>query len=85
MTKIEDHCVCCPREMGCLGQLCPNQNVEMHYCDICGDELSAYIVDDEEYCEDCVKEYLDGYFNELSIYEKLEMAEELKLISKMGD
>ena len=57
MVKIEDHCVGCPPEIGCLGSACPYRNVEVHYCDYCGDELDdeIYIVDGEEVCEDCLK------------------------------
>lgn len=59
MVKIENHCVGCPAEMGCLGSTCPHQNVEVHYCDECGDELDVfdgiYDVDGEELCESCLK------------------------------
>ncbi len=82
MVKIEDHCVGCPREIGCLGQLCPYQNVEVHYCDICGDESPEYMVEDKEYCESCAEDYVDGYFKGLTISEKMEIAEELKIIHK---
>ena len=49
MIKYEDECVGCPKEMGCLGNACPNRNVPHLYCDKCGDDC-------EELCEDCLKE-----------------------------
>ena len=57
VKRIENHCVGCPAEMGCLGSSCPHQNVEVHYCDKCGDELDAiYDVDGNELCESCLKQ-----------------------------
>lgn len=58
MIRIEDHCVGCPPERGCLGSICMYRNVEVHYCDHCEDELGdeIYIVDGEEVCEDCLKD-----------------------------
>lgn len=56
MIRYENNCVCCPSEMGCLGSWCPHRNVEVHYCDECGDELDdIYNVDGEELCEHCLK------------------------------
>lgn len=60
MIRIENQCVGCPPEMGCLGSTCPYQNVEVHYCDHCDVELyedeDIYVVDDAELCEHCLKE-----------------------------
>ena len=57
MIKIENNCVGCPPEMGCLGSNCPYMDVEVHYCDKCEEELDEiYNVDGEELCEDCLKE-----------------------------
>lgn len=57
MVKTEKRCVTC--ELPCLGASCPNRMVEVHYCDNCNYELSEgeiYEVDDEELCEECLKE-----------------------------
>lgn len=55
MLKIENHCVDCG--IHCLGDICPNRRVEVHYCDKCGCELEEiYEVEGEELCEDCLKE-----------------------------
>ena len=55
MIKYEDECVGCPPEMGCLGDGCPNRNVQRMYCDQCNDEVEEiYIFDDEELCRDCL-------------------------------
>lgn len=80
MIKIEDHCVDCPREIGCLGKTCPFQNIKVHYCDMCEEEESKYIIEDEEYCDICAKDYVAEYFRNLSMSEKMEMAEKLKII-----
>ena len=58
MRKIEDECVGCHSELGCLGNSCPYRNVVRFYCDRCGDETTLYEYDDEEICKDClVKEF----------------------------
>lgn len=69
MTVYEDQCVSCPPEMGCLGNSCPNLNVEVHRCDECKDYADC-IIDDEELCFQCAEKKLNNYFNELEISEK---------------
>lgn len=58
---IEDECVGCPPNMGCLGSSCPNKNVKRYYCDKCGgdfDPEELLVVDGEDICVDCIlKEY----------------------------
>lgn len=54
MVKYENECVGCPKELGCLGNTCPNRNVPHHYCDKCGDETDLYEFDDRELCGSCV-------------------------------
>jgi hypothetical protein len=58
MKEITNECVGCPSEMGCLGNSCPNRNVERYYCDVCGEELDdeIYEVDGEDLCIECLKE-----------------------------
>lgn len=59
MTKIENQCVGCPKNMGCLGSSCPNRNVEVVYCDICGCVIygnDIYDVKGQDVCEDCLKD-----------------------------
>lgn len=59
MIKVENECVGCPPEMGCIGEGCPHRNVPRYYCDHCGDELDPdefYVVDGEDLCEDCLKD-----------------------------
>lgn len=62
MRKIEDECVGCPPEMGCLGSGCPNRNVHRYYCDKCKREFEAeelFINEDEdELCTNC---FLSNY------------------------
>ncbi len=55
MVKYENECVCCPPEMGCLGDSCPNRNVMHLYCDKCKDDVEVlYDYDGEELCEECL-------------------------------
>lgn len=54
MKRIEDECVGCPPEIGCLGRSCPNRNVVHYYCDKCGDETTLYDYYGEEICEECL-------------------------------
>lgn len=59
MKKIENECVSCPPEMGCLGYSCPNRNVTRFYCDRCGEEETLYHYDSEEICADCLLKEFD--------------------------
>lgn len=57
---LENECVGCPPERGCLGDACPNRNVAHYYCDKCDAEVDSseelYEVDGEDLCECCLKE-----------------------------
>lgn len=47
---IEDGCVGCPPEIGCLGNGCPRKNIIVAECDECGDPYdtdSLYVYEDE--------------------------------------
>ena len=55
MIKCENECVGCPKEMGCMGDSCPNRNVKHLYCDKCGDDVEElYNFLGEELCEECL-------------------------------
>lgn len=55
MVRLEDECVGCPPEKGCLGSCCPHRNIMHLYCDDCGyDVEKLYKYDDEELCEECL-------------------------------
>lgn len=58
MKKIENHCRdCATPGYPCRGSTCPLVNVEVYYCDGCGDELDEiYEVDGDDLCEGCLKE-----------------------------
>ena len=59
MIKYVDMCVQCTAVgLPCQGSCCPNLNVPFLYCDRCKDRIDddAYEVDDEDLCEDCLKE-----------------------------
>ena len=55
MIKCENECVGCPKEIGCMGDSCPNRNVKHLYCDKCGDDCEElYNFLGEELCEECL-------------------------------
>lgn len=57
MERIENHCVGCPKEMGCMGSACPNREVKVTYCDCCGEQIDEiYDVNGQDLCEECLKE-----------------------------
>ena len=62
MIILEDECVNCPPELGCLGNCCPNRNVPHYICDKCNEEDVLYELDDRQLCADCL-------LNELEIVE----------------
>lgn len=65
MKKIESFCCSCATDgYPCLGKNCPNQNVDVYYCDVCGDAIDdgeVYESDGDELCEGCL---LDRYRKE---------------------
>lgn len=61
-VRIEDDCVGCPSDRGCLGSACPHKNVKVYTCDVCGeekDEDEMHDVDGVMVCDDCLIEYLE--------------------------
>lgn len=54
MKKIENECVGCPPEMGCLGKTCPYVDIPHYYCNRCGEEETLYHYDGEELCGYCL-------------------------------
>ena len=59
MKKIENECVCCPPEMGCLGSSCPHLNVVRYYCDECEEEADLYHYNGQELCINCIEKTLE--------------------------
>ena len=59
MVKNENHCCDCATDgYRCLGSSCPNRNVEVYYCDRCGDCIGdddVYEVDGEDLCDSCLR------------------------------
>ena len=72
MRIIENDCVGCPPELGCIAEACPYRNALHIYCDICGDD-AVYQIDDEELCEECAKKRILETFNNFGIYEQADM------------
>ena len=64
----ENECVGCPKEMGCLGDGCPNRNVPHYSCDECGEEFERedlWDVDGKMMCRDCLREYAEQYWDKV--------------------
>lgn len=59
MKKIENECINCPSEMGCVGDVCSYKNVARFYCDECGEEEILYYYEDEELCQNCLIKRFD--------------------------
>ena len=59
MKQIENECVGCPSEIGCLGNSCRYMNVVRYYCDKCGDETDLYHFEGQELCINCIEKLLD--------------------------
>ncbi len=69
MIKFENQCYGC--DIPCVGSSCSQLNVEVHYCDTCGEE-AIYSIDNEDFCYECLKDYLEQCFKDLSISEQCE-------------
>ena len=59
MKVIENECVGCPKEMGCINSACPYIDVPHFYCDKCGDETKLYYYNGDELCVNCLLENFD--------------------------
>ena len=59
MKKVENECVGCPPEMGCLGFACPYRNVVRFYCDNCKEENKLYYYENKELCGECLLDEFD--------------------------
>ena len=74
MKVLESHCVDCPREIGCIGKSCPLYEVEVYYCDECKADAD-FTVDGRDLCEECARDLMLEYFQELSTEEMLKAME----------
>ena len=59
MRRIENDCVGCPPELGCLGRSCPNRDIIHLYCDKCKEETTLYHYDGKELCMSCIIKTLE--------------------------
>lgn len=66
--RTENNCVDCG--LPCLGNSCPYRNVKVFNCDICGSGRAKYRMCGNDYCKECMEEFLKDEFNELTIMEK---------------
>ena len=56
MVTVQNECVGCPPNMGCLGEGCPYRHVVRTHCDKCGFEETLYEWDGDQLCLDCILE-----------------------------
>ena len=58
MILYENQCCdCATPAYPCRGESCPNRNVKVYVCDICGQETNTfYDYDGEQLCCDCLLE-----------------------------
>lgn len=54
MRIVENECVGCPPELGCLGNSCPKRRVVRFCCDSCYEEDELYYFDNKELCVSCI-------------------------------
>lgn len=60
MKIIENECVGCPPELGCMGSVCRYKNVPHYYCDWCKEEdIKLYDYNGWEICEECLLKEFD--------------------------
>lgn len=59
MRVLENDCVSCPPDLPCIGKNCRYQNIEVYYCDDCGEQKILYEFDGEQLCIDCIAKRLD--------------------------
>lgn len=71
MRKIENHCVDCG--LPCLGKSCPYTDVEVAYCDECGNDGAEYSIDDKDYCEECAGQMLNDEWEDMALEEKAKL------------
>ena len=67
LRVIEENCVGCPTELGCLGGACPYMHMHVDYCDECGDDGAEYKIDGIDMCETCAKDYLMDAFKDMTV------------------
>ena len=70
MIKIEDECVGCPTEMGCLGSNCKYSNVPHLICDECELETTLYHFNGRQLCIDCIIDELEEVTLEYAMEEE---------------
>ena len=71
MLVHREECVDCG--LSCIGDICRYKNVLVYYCDKCPTYKRAdYMIDNDHFCEDCAKKYIQELFEELTISEQAE-------------
>lgn len=73
MIKYENQCVDCG--FPCIQEACRYYKVQVHYCDQCGEKCAKYKVEDEDLCEDCVRNLCRELFEDLNTQEQAEILE----------
>ena len=83
MLTTENNCVGCPQ--GCIN--CGRKHQEVIKCDgFCCDEYAKYhtsILDEGDYCEDCLEKLLLQCFQELSLSEQIEVMKDHLFVKEL--
>lgn len=70
MKRIEKNCVDCGQP--CLHEGCRYYETETAYCDFC-ENKADFCIDNDDYCENCARQFLLNIFQEESIPAQAEM------------
>lgn len=79
MLKLENWCVGCPPEKGCLGKGCPYVDVPVYYCDTCNNDGATYECEGEDICEYCLDELIKKEWDSKTKAEKTTLLSESEL------
>ena len=60
MIVVENECVGCPDDLGCIYNACPYYKVVRYICDTCRSEVDdLWYFDGEQLCKDCILNQLE--------------------------
>ena len=61
MKKITSQCFGC--DISCID--CGRKKMQVRFCDQCQIEYAKYVVDDEDYCQECLEQKIRNEFVEM--------------------
>lgn len=84
MKKYIDECVDCGASP-CLGRSCPYRHIEVDYCDECGAEETAYIINGKSFCERCAAKEFKRQFDRMPMLVQLSCLSGILSIADMDE